>query len=419
MLQPALFRVPSSPLVRVLWVCGALGLALGAFTGQSPALGLPADHWLVGTSTAPDMYAPILAPDVPRRLLAEHGQAYLEQIGELRVLHLKGTPYEMGFQHGVLLRDEIAAAAKHVRMVGAAQWHKDFAASTREAWRRAGPHVPERFREELRGMAAGAGMTIEEIEDFNIFSELFHCSGFAVWGKATADGALLHGRVLDYMRDAGFDRWALVIVHEPTEGNAFINVGYAGMIGSVTGMNAKQVAIGEVGGGGVEQWDGCPMMLLVRDCLERGDTLEDVRRIMANTERTCQYFYVVSDAKADGGRGSAVAVAAEPGMIEFLGPNTPYARLPRPVEDAVLLSAGDRYTCLVDRVEKMWGKITPEIALGIMARGVAMQSNMHNVLFQPKDLVLWVANSNAEQPACNRPYVRLNMRQLLEAWPAP
>ena len=39
-----------------------------------------------------------------------------------------------------------------------------------------------------------------------------------------------------------------------------VNVSYAGFIGSVTGMNEKQVAIGEMGGGGQGKWDGTPMV---------------------------------------------------------------------------------------------------------------------------------------------------------------
>lgn len=387
-------------------------------TGAPP---LPPDHWLVGTSDAPDMVPAVIAPAAPRQLLREHGPAYLEQIGETRVLHLKGSYYDMGVQHGTLMRDEIKVGANLIKTVGTLGWQrdKDYATTIREAWDRTSPFIPEKFKEEIRGMAEGAEMPLEEVQNFTIFPELFHCSGFAVWGKATADGALLHGRVLDYMRDVGLDKFALLIIQEPDGANAIVNVGYSGMIGSVSGMNAKQVAIGEMGGGGEGKWDGMPMTLLVRDCLERGDTLEDVRQIMTETPRTCEYYYVVSDAKANNGRGSAFGVAAVPETITFIGPNEHHPQLNRPVEDAVLLSAGERYTCLVDRVEKMYGKITPQIGLDLMARGVAMKSNMHNVLFKPGTLELWVAHSTIAQPASNRPYTHYDLKQLMNEKPAP
>ncbi len=378
---------------------------------------LPADHWLVGTSDVEDMVAARIAPAAPRKLLAKHEAAYLEQIGSTRVLHLKGSYYDMGFQHGVLMKDEVVAASQLVHMVGQLAWEKDFLASVKEAWERTSPFIPEKFKEEMRGLAEATGLTLEQVQEFTIFPELFHCSGFAMWGKATADGALLHGRVLDYMRDVGLDKYALIIVQEPEDANAFVNVAYSGMLGSVTGMNVKQVAIGEMGGKGTEKWDGMPMSLLLRECFESANTLAEARKIMEDTPRTCQYYYVISDAKADGGRGSALGVAAETDSIQFINPNEAHPMLARPQEDTVLMSAGGRYTCLVDRVEKQYGKFTPELALDLMARGVSMKSNMHNALFKPATLEFWVTNSTVDDPACNLPYTYYDLNKLMSTVP--
>src|SRR3954451_17657904 len=52
----------------------------------------------------------LVAADAARagsRTIARCGEGFLEEVGGSRVLHLKGTPYEMGFQQGALLRDEI------------------------------------------------------------------------------------------------------------------------------------------------------------------------------------------------------------------------------------------------------------------------------------------------------------------------
>ena len=59
-------------------------------------------------------------------------------------------------------------------------------------------YVPERFFEEMRGIADGAGMDVQDIIVANFIPELFHCSGFALSGSATKDGTLYHGRILDY-----------------------------------------------------------------------------------------------------------------------------------------------------------------------------------------------------------------------------
>jgi hypothetical protein len=44
-----------------------------------------------------------------------------------------------------------------------------------------------------------------------------------------------------------------------------------------------------------------------------------------------------------------------------------------------------------------------------------MQSNLHNVLFVPQDGVLYVANADHSHPAAERPYVRLDLNQLVKS----
>src|SRR5215213_8760651 len=41
------------------------------------------------------------------RTVARCGEGFLEEVDGYRVLHIKGTPYEMGYQQGALLKDDI------------------------------------------------------------------------------------------------------------------------------------------------------------------------------------------------------------------------------------------------------------------------------------------------------------------------
>ena len=41
------------------------------------------------------------------KTVARCGQGFLEEVDGYKVLHLKGTPYEMGYQQGALLKDDI------------------------------------------------------------------------------------------------------------------------------------------------------------------------------------------------------------------------------------------------------------------------------------------------------------------------
>jgi hypothetical protein len=83
----------------------------------------------------------------------------------------------------------------------------------------------------------------------------------------------------------------------------------------------------------------------------------------------------------------------------------------------VVLSAGSRLETLRARVLERYGEIDDEVAQWLMTRPVAMNSNLHNVLFVPADRVFYVANATHRQPAADRPYVRLDLNQLLSELP--
>jgi hypothetical protein len=242
-----------------------------------------------------------------------------------------------------------------------------------------------------------------------VFPELFHCSGFAVFGTATKDGKLYHGRVLDYMTTIGLQDAAVTFIVAPEGQIPFANVGYAGFIGSVSGMNDQAISLGEMGGRGEGQWDGVPMATLMRRALEECDTLDEVMELWKTSPRTCEYYYVFADGKTN----RAVGVAATPERVEFVLPGEAHPRLGEGVADAVLLSAGDRLTKLRERVREHHGRIDAESAQLLMCRPVAMDSNLHNVLFVPEDGVLYVASASHAAPAADLPYARIDLRALL------
>jgi hypothetical protein len=80
----------------------------------------------------------------------------------------------------------------------------------------------------------------------------------------------------------------------------------------------------------------------------------------------------------------------------------------------VLLSAGARYELLVKRVQQQHGQIDAEKARQLMDRPVAMNSNLHNVLFAPASTKFWVAQASVDrQPAADQPYHEYQLSELL------
>ena len=355
------------------------------------------------------------------KTIARCGAGWLEEINGYPVLHLKGTPYEMGYQHGALLKKSVTAnmnrilnteAGQELVKIGPVSLKPRDAIKTIIAIQ--AKFVPQKYFEEIAGLSAGSGLDPEEAKMANFIPELFHCSGFAISGAATKDGTLYHGRVLDYAIDWGLQEHAVIIVCEPNDGIPFVNVSYAGFVGSVTGMNAEHVAIGEMGGSGLGHWQGVPMAFLLREGLEKGHTLEDVLSVFRDNPRTCEYYYVVSDAKTN----EAVGMEASWDVMNVIKQGEGHELLPKPVQECSLLSAGGRYDELVARTKAGYGTFTAETALTLMDRPVAMKSNLHNVLFEPKSTKFWVANAGADKtPAAERPYYQFQLSELLTRKP--
>lgn len=361
-----------------------------------------------------------LADAAHAQTVARCGKGWLELIDGYPVLHLKGTHYEMGYQQGALLKKSVQENFHNLLVkkggvevkLGLVTVKPRTVIDSITAIQK--PYVPQKYYDEMSGLAAGAELKPQDVIAGNFIPELFHCSGFALMNSATKDGTLYHGRVLDYAVDWGLQEHAVIVVAEPDGSIPFVNVSYAGFIGSVTGMNAKHVSVGEMGGGGVGHWAGVPMAFLVREVLEKAGDLDAAIAVFRDNPRTCQYFYVV----ADGNTNRAVGMEASWDKFELVQPGTAHPLLPTAVNDAVLLSAGDRYKELVRRVQETHGRFDERSARKLMDCPVAMKSNLHDVLFAPQSTRFWVANASVDkQPAADQKYYGFQLSELLKRTP--
>ncbi len=336
--------------------------------------------------------------------LSRSGAGWLRVENGHRQMLLQGEPYEIGLQHGRLGAAGIRRMAHRVvygvGLLYSLKQGEWFPTAARALVERQRPFILPEYFEEMRGVADGSGVSFDLIRLSNIFPEFFHCSGVAIMGDASVGGELLHARVLDYITEIGLQDEAAVIAVARPGALRFVTVGFLGFIGSVTGMNEKQVAIGEMGGAGQGDWDGVPMSFLIRRALETANTLGDVERYMRESPRACEFYYLITDGKGP----EALGVAATPEKFETFGPGVWTKQLQKPVEDTLLLSGPGRYENLVKRVKASYGSIDCGRLMEIIRRPVAMESNLHNVIFQPQSLRLSVSDAVRHGVACDQPY---------------
>ena len=341
---------------------------------------------------------------------------FIENNKTLMVVY--GSPDQMGIAHGQLMGPQISKMQNVISTVGLSYTLKKstwFYDKIRDVEKRTNPYMPERFLIECDGMSAAAGLPEEAGRRLNFFPEMFHCSGVAVSGSASKNGEVIHARVLDYMRDMKIYKYAAVQVFMPDDYYNWVSIGYAGFIGSVTAMNEKGLAIGEMGGGGEGRWDGIPMSMLIRRMMEECKNVDEAVALMKSVPLTCEYYYVFSDAS-----GKKVAVAAKggkDGYLRFYKDGEDAEGIPPTPKDMVYVSGGNRARVLQERLVKYSGQITPELMIEIIKPPVTPRSNLHNAIFMPQSLTVLFADASKKKCASEMPYTRFNLNELMKSLP--
>jgi hypothetical protein len=355
----------------------------------------------------------------------------------------------MGVQHGALLREEVRASVGNMmafvdREVGIPVVGGFLARRTLDrAWSRMAPFVPLEIQQELKGLSEGAGIPLKTLQQVHALPELMvtTCASFAAFGKATRDGRLIQIRNLDWAIQSEVQRYSALFVARPEGKHPFLNIGWLGFIGAISGINDSGISISEIG---AETQDvdlkGIPMPFLLRRVLEEADHLDEAVDLVCSSTRTGGYNYLFADAKP----GQAVALETTKSRCAVFWadqePKTPYGvfvpnvvlrsdwALDPQVRDQQLAAKGDpnrpgleppvgskaydvRYAGQGQLLLQFHGQIDPEIAMAI-ARAIAPSSNIQSIVYAFPQV--WVADAQAKQPAALGRYLQVDVRSLLD-----
>jgi predicted choloylglycine hydrolase len=352
---------------------------------------------------------PVRVEDAPEAV-----RGRLRLVGSVPVLRLSGTPREMGFQHGAALKPQILFLyheyyeAMVKRLVGEADL---------KAWaKETEPFIPEAYREEMRGLAEGCGLTYEEVLVVNTMVDRFQtvmCSTVVAAGDATKDGEVYFGRNLDFPGRNVLQKMTVVIVWSPEGSTQLAAVTWPGMLGVLSGMNAEGVSGATMlVHRGRERRAGLPYLLMYRQALERARTKDDVYASISKAKRTTSNNFMVVDATG----------ASE--VIEY----DPEVALRRPAAHGCVCSTNyfvsdglrercmpvgkDRYESLAEFLERDHGRIDLDGVKNALADvATPFYLNVQAMVFLPKKQELHLSEGG-ELPAAKQPYVRLTREML-------
>jgi isopenicillin-N N-acyltransferase like protein len=346
------------------------------------------------------------------------GQSALYQGGGKRVLLLQGTPYQVGYAYGQLMGAEVreVVGSMYFLTTLADLSQKKIGMSTlEEAYRGSLPYVPARYREELKGLADGAGVDFHRLEVCNLIPEMMHCSLMSVMGKATKDGKLIHARVLDYPAQTKLQKNSIVIVIREPGCHAIMLGSYTGCIGCITGMNDRGISTGMMGWSEFGHYNGVPIGYALRMALEEYDSLPPIREFFARSRMTCRFATIFGDGKVPNALG--IESRWDTGC-SFFNPGQPHDVFSTQFPDSILISKYSHYENLVARVKQSYGKIDVPTAVEIIKCPVARPDNTHDAVMVPADGIMYLADAavddkKPEYQACYQTYYKHDIKRYL------
>ena len=346
-------------------------------------------------------------------------EGYRTSVGEgedaIAVVVVRGTSYEMGRSLGELVKAE--ATALLTRFLGGVQASGDerYSDATLDAaWEAVAPHTDDRFKEELRGLADGAGLSQDLVRRAHMIPVVsdYSCSSIAAWGKATRNGHLYQTRNLDWEMGLGAQDYPCLVVYLPEEGVAHVNVTFAGYIGVNTGMSAAGIVMAEMGDSPGRDYpfdlDGVHFTTLFRKVLYDARNLDQAIGMFQAAPRIKKYHYVVGD----GGTRRAVKMLAHAPDLIVWTDNDPTDELaPNVIEHVVYQDEGRG---AFGPIKECWGAIGHEDMIAIAKKIPIKGGNVLDVVYDGTMLELWVAYAEKQSEAYLRPFVHVVLRDYLD-----
>ncbi|MBC7129251.1 MAG: hypothetical protein H5T45_05935 [Thermoplasmatales archaeon] len=229
---------------------------------------------------------------------------WLEEKEGVKILHISGTNYEMGYQHGSLLRNE---TRENIR---AFLSHCSNYDDLLNAWNITKNYIPQEYIEELHGIADGAEIKFEDVivAYMSVVTWGMSCFGVSAWGNATADGKLYHFRSFDLpmnIRDPLTGKYvhenSVLIVRKPKNGYASVSPSFAGSLHGGGGFNEKGIAIGmQTCWSRDSTFYGTPEFIKVEMVLDHASNIWDGTDYLIKNS-TAGWNFILSDCKIPAG----------------------------------------------------------------------------------------------------------------------
>lgn len=231
-------------------------------------------------------------------------KGWVEESNGVKILHLNGSFYEMGYQLGYFLKYELL---RNLR--GLSNYIPD---ESFRLWNTQKNYIPSEIVDYIQGTADAIGLSFDDVGCIWIWERNptrpdSHCSSYIADGPATKRNEIIHVYSLDFSFGPLDPITGLcvlddpvLIVAKPDNGYAFMYPTFAGYVVE-SGVNEKGISISNTASPSKDENDyGAPVGIRVFEVLFHASTLEEAINIL-NKNRTFGYNFLVSDVNKNEG----------------------------------------------------------------------------------------------------------------------
>lgn len=337
----------------------------------------------------------------------------------MTVVYLTGTPYEIGFAHGWLCRDEIVRCNRYC-------WdaYEKLASAPDGQWlplsRSLEAFIPEEYRLEMKGIADGSGLSYDKILFLNTLvtiSEHNKCFAFSIREEGERLWTL---RQIDISPRITLWKKMVLYIVKPLEGYGFAALLNPGWVSGETGMNEKGLTVSE---NNIHirqtEWEVMPVDALSRRLLQYAGSAEEAEGLLkAQTDYPARLLFISNP------EGASIFEIAnrEMARIDMDGPYLAVANHAVKIPSRNITAFSLRRLEFAEHfLKRHQHALTVEKAIELVRTSRITWfwnpavHNRQSVVFSPSTLDFWVAlpPDSDSTPASRNPYVGFNLKREL------
>ena len=248
-------------------------------------------------------------------------------------LYVEGAPYERGVAIGEMTKDilkfqELVFVGQLEQYVPN-QWYQKLLLRLIKFYNRnLTDHIPEEYLLEIYGVSQYLPDSLDRIGDkyqrklnYHAAHDIGHafqnmgfvsgCTALTVRDSATS--GILLGRNFDFSAGADFAANKVMMAMRPDSGYAFLSYSWAGMMGVVTGMNEKGLAVAlNAGPSDMPKGAKSPVTLIAREILQYASTIDEAVQIAKKRDVFVAENFIIGS----GDENRVVVIEKSPGVTQ-------------------------------------------------------------------------------------------------------